>query len=320
MSICGGVAGARGKNPVGIFIHNDAGGSACNMAHYKNWLPGHNKADGFAHYYVCSDGTLQAEDDANKAWHCGQTDGNNNYLSIEVCQSMGDLNIFKANEEKALALAAQKCKQYGITPSNSTIRLHKEVSSTACPHRSVEIHGGDAATKAYFIQRIKELMNPLKQESAKPTPKQVPGDPVNNVGLYYQGHSQSLGWLVKVRDGQTAGTTSFSKRLEALRIFVDELKKVFPDIEIDVKAHIQKKGWILYKNIASDTIIGTVGEALRLEAIEIIVRGLPAGKKLMYRVHVQGKGWTGWTEAGYATGSTGMSIRIEAIQIKIVDA
>ena len=72
---------------------------------------------------------------------------------------MGDLDTFKANEEKALQLAAQKCKQYGITPSESTIMLHQEVYATACPHRSVEIHGGAAQTKAYFINRIKELMN-----------------------------------------------------------------------------------------------------------------------------------------------------------------
>ena len=72
---------------------------------------------------------------------------------------MGDLNVFKANEEKALQLAAQKCKQYGIVPSESTIMLHQEVYATACPHRSVEIHGGAAQTKAYFINRIKELMN-----------------------------------------------------------------------------------------------------------------------------------------------------------------
>ena len=69
------------------------------------------------------------------------------------------LNVFKANEEKALQLAAQKCKQYGITPSASTIMLHQEVYAKACPHRSVEIHGGAAQTKAYFINRIKELMN-----------------------------------------------------------------------------------------------------------------------------------------------------------------
>ena len=160
MSICGGVAGRRGRNPVGIFIHNDAGSRNATAAYYKDWLQTHPLEAGFAHYYVAADGTLQAEDDSNCAWHCGNLDGNLNYLSIETCQSMGDLNTFKLNEEKALTLAAQKCKQYGITPSNSTIRLHREVFATSCPHRSVEIHGGSAADcKAYFIKRITELMN-----------------------------------------------------------------------------------------------------------------------------------------------------------------
>ena len=44
---------------------------------------------------------------------------------------MGDLEIFKKNEENALKLAAQKCKQYGIVPNTNTIRLHKEVFATA---------------------------------------------------------------------------------------------------------------------------------------------------------------------------------------------
>lgn len=161
MSICRGIAGRRGKNPVGIFIHNDAGGSSLNAAYWANELANgsHNKEKGFAHAYCGSDGVRQVEDDANCAWHCGNTDGNINYLSIEVCQSMGDLNTFKQNEERALQWCAQKCKQYGIIPNENTIRLHQEVFATACPHRSVEIHGGAAATKAYFIKRIKELMN-----------------------------------------------------------------------------------------------------------------------------------------------------------------
>lgn len=160
MSICGGIAGRRGKDPVGIFIHNDAGGSCLNAAYWANALANgsHNKENGFAHAYCGSDGIRQVEDDMNCAWHCGNTDGNTNYLSIEVCQSMGDLNTFKQNEERALQWCAQKCKQYGITPNENTIRLHQEVFPTACPHRSVEIHGGVAATKAYFVKRIKELM------------------------------------------------------------------------------------------------------------------------------------------------------------------
>lgn len=159
MSICKGIAGRRGKNPIGIFMHNGADGPNATTEYYKNYLQRANLENGFAHYYVCSDGILQTEDDSNCAWHCGDLNGNLNFLGIEVCQSMGDLNVFKANEEKALQLAAQKCKQYGITPSASTIMLHQEVFATACPHRSVEIHGGAAQTKAYFINRIKELMN-----------------------------------------------------------------------------------------------------------------------------------------------------------------
>lgn len=158
MSICRGVAGRRGANPVGIFIHNDAGSQNANAAFYQKWLQTHNLESGFAHYYVAQDGTLQAEDDINHAWHCGDTAGNNNYLSIEVCQSMGDIDIFKSNEEKALQLAAQKCKQYGIEPNQNTIRLHQEVYATSCPHRSVEIHGGASGCKTYFINRIRELM------------------------------------------------------------------------------------------------------------------------------------------------------------------
>lgn len=159
MSICRGIAGRRGMNPVGIFIHNGADSQNATSEYYKNYLQRANLENGFAHYYVCSDGILQAEDDSNCAWHCGDTNGNVNFLGVEVCQSMGDLDTFKANEEKALQLAAQKCKQYGIVPSESTIMLHQEVYATACPHRSVEIHGGASATKAYFVKRITELMN-----------------------------------------------------------------------------------------------------------------------------------------------------------------
>lgn len=160
MSICNGVAGNRGRNPIGIFIHNDAGSQNANAVFYRNWLQTHPLENGFAHYYVAQDGILQAEDDSKCAWHCGNLDGNLNYLSIEVCQSMGDLDVFKQNEEKAMQLAAQKCKEYGIIPSVDTIRLHQEVYSTSCPHRSVEIHGGRGATKAYFIERIKAYMEP----------------------------------------------------------------------------------------------------------------------------------------------------------------
>lgn len=158
MSICGGIAGIRGRNPNSIFIHNDAGSQAANANFYNTWLRTHNLGNGFAHYYIADDYTLQAEDDSNCAWHCGNAVYNTNALSVEVCQSMGNKDIFLENEKKALQLVAQKCKQYGITPNESTIRLHQEVYATVCPHRSVELHGWAPATKQYFINEIKRYM------------------------------------------------------------------------------------------------------------------------------------------------------------------
>ena len=64
MSICRGVAGLRGGNPRGIFIHNDAGSQNANAAFYRKWSQTHPLENGFAHAYVASDGILYAEDDA----------------------------------------------------------------------------------------------------------------------------------------------------------------------------------------------------------------------------------------------------------------
>ena len=308
MSICGGIAGSRWHNPKGIFIHNDAGTKNANASFYKNWLKSHDLSAGFAHYYVASDGMLQAEDDDKKAWHCGQTDGNNEYLAIEVCQSMGDLATFKSNEEKALQLAAQKCKQYGITPSTSTIRLHQEVSATACPHRSVEIHGGAAETKNYFISRIKELMKGEEDPD---------GDVKDNAGTFqvkkdqmgevsYQGHLRYIGWSNWQCDGAMVGSTGQNRRIEALRIK--------PKGQMTVTAHIKDAGDRVYKNIAKDTVIGTTGKALRIEALKI------ESEDTQYRVRVHQKdlGWSAWAENGQWAGVKGKSKQVEAVEIKVI--
>lgn len=301
MSICNGVAGNRGRNPIGIFIHNDAGSQNANAAFYRNWLQTHPLENGFAHYYVAQDSILQAEDDSNCAWHCGNLDGNLNYLSVEVCQSMGDLDVFKHNEEKAFQLVASKCIQYGITPNENTIRLHQEVYATSCPHRSVEIHGGRGATKAYFIERIKAH---IKQQTAKPSEPPKPKTP-----LWYQAHVSGKGWMDAVNGG-IAGTVGQNRALEAIKI---DMRKL--NFKIKARAHIQNIGLKDFGYIKHDTVIGTTGKGLQMEAIELIAEGLN-GKKLQTRVHIQDIGWTRWT-AGMI-GTIGMNKKIEAIEIRLV--
>ena len=119
-----------------------------------------------------------------------------------------------------------------------------------------------------------------------------------------RGHVQTSGWSGYVGDKETVGTTGKSKRLEALQF--DPLDEV-----IECSAHIQGEGWVHYGVITKDTVIGTVGQADRLECLRF--KG-----NFEFRVHVQGSGWTDWTEAdGIATlGTTGQALRIEAIQFR----
>ena len=152
-------AGVRGYNPTGVVIHNDAGSNGANAGFYNNWLPNHNPENGFAHVYIGNDGRLQASDFSNMAWHCANSYGNANYASWEVCQSEGDLNQFLRNEQAVLDDVAKYMKQWGLTPNHDTVKLHQELSSTSCPRRSVEAHGGTVEScRSYFIAELNKRL------------------------------------------------------------------------------------------------------------------------------------------------------------------
>ena len=161
-------AGVRGHNPTGVVIHNDAGSNGANAGFYNNWLPTHNPENGFAHVYIASDGRLQASDFSNMAWHCANSYGNANYASWEVCQSEGDLNQFLKNEQAVLDDVAKYMKQWGLTPSRDTVKLHQELSSTSCPRRSVEVHGGTVEScRSYFIAELNKRLTGQNKEKGK---------------------------------------------------------------------------------------------------------------------------------------------------------
>ena len=161
-------AGVRGHNPTGVVIHNDAGSNGANAGFYNNWLPTHNPENGFAHVYIASDGRLQASDFSNMAWHCANSYGNANYASWEVCQSEGDLNQFLKNEQAVLDDVAKYMKQWGLTPSRDTVKLHQELSSTSCPRRSVEAHGGTVEScRSYFISELNKRLTGQNKEKGK---------------------------------------------------------------------------------------------------------------------------------------------------------
>ena len=121
--------------------------------------------------------------------------------------------------------------------------------------------------------------------------------------IKYRAHLEDIGWQEWKAEGQTAGTTGESRRLEAIQINAP--------YEIYAKAHMEDMGWVDYGKIDSATIIGTVGESRRLECL--CFKG-----NFKYRVHIEGSGWSCWTNAdGVATlGSVGQALRIEAIEMR----
>lgn len=156
-------------------------------------------------------------------------------------------------------------------------------------------------------------------DSGKDKNPQNAGNPVNDSGFAYRAHVADYGWLDAVRDGQIAGTTGKGKQLEAIKITPPE------GLELSVKFHIQNKGWQTWSGIkkgtssgegssTNDPIIGTVGESLRAEALEVNVISNTTGKNLKYRVHVADYGWTDWVNHEYTAGTVGISKAIEAVQ------
>ncbi|PKE47981.1 N-acetylmuramoyl-L-alanine amidase [Macrococcoides caseolyticum] len=157
--------------PVGVVIHNDAG--TLTGVGYKSFLANHPLENGFAHYYVSEGSILLAQYTDRIAWHTGNQWGNANLIGFEVCQSMSASDAqFLRNEEETFKLVAEVMKSYNMPINEKTVWLHKELSPTACPHRSWDLHGRSVASvKKYFVERIQFYANggkaPAKAKGCK---------------------------------------------------------------------------------------------------------------------------------------------------------
>ncbi len=144
--------------------------------------------------------------------------------------------------------------------------------------------------------------------------------------ILYSGHQQTYGNLSQVSDGAELGKTGVSKRLEAVSISKgDALSNVSGSIQYRV--HVQSYGTMGW--VSDGALAGTTGQSKRIEAIQIRLTGqLSEQYDIYYSVHTQKYGWTKWTKglseeddtngtAGWC-GTNGLSIRVEAIKIKLV--
>ncbi|MBK1813890.1 glucosaminidase domain-containing protein [Clostridium sp. YIM B02505] len=133
------------------------------------------------------------------------------------------------------------------------------------------------------------------------------------LGVKYNTHVQNVGWQDYVYDGQFAGTSGQSLRLEGIHI---SLENPIPGMKIRYQTHVQNEGWQDWKY--NGTQAGSVGKGERLEAIRIALEGQPVGYHIQYQVHVQNIGWQDWVQDGELSGTEGKGLRLEGIKIRIV--
>lgn len=172
---------------------------------------------------------------------------------------------------------------------------------------SVGTAGQSLRVEAIKIKLVKDGEDPALDTSFIDCDKSFDGGKLLSV----QAHVQRLGWMDAVGNGEVAGTTGMSLRVEALNI-----ASVGLDVpgSLMAEGHVQGKGWTGY----TTGMVGTTGQGKRLEAIRIKLTGEAASKyDVYYRTHVARIGWLNWASNGANSGTSGMAAPVEAVQIML---
>lgn len=145
------------------------------------------------------------------------------------------------------------------------------------------------------------------------------------IGIAYRGHVQNQGNMPKPEGTMVSGPDALGTRGQSLRVegFWLDLSGDLPaGAKLVYQVHVENRGWMA--PVSDGDFAGTSGESLRVESIRIKLENLP-GYDVYYRGHVQNVGdipqvdgkW-GWVKNGADLGTTGSSLRLEELQVKIV--
>ena len=264
--------------------------------------------------------TLKQRTDAANAWKADF------FLSIHINASGGTgyedyrYNKLSASSETGKIQATiheevmKKLKPFGVVDRGANAgNLHvlRESNMSAMLSENLFIDtkkDADLLNSNSFLDAVAEghVNGLVKAFNLKKKVEETEDSKTKTPSIVYEAHVQGIGWQGKKKDGQTAGTTGQSKRLEALTVKLENTSAI-----LEMEGHVQGVGWTTLRT--NGEVIGTISESLRLEAVKIKAKGLT----VQYRVHVEKDGWTAWKKDGEAAGTTGQAKRIEAIQIKL---
>ena len=137
---------------------------------------------------------------------------------------------------------------------------------------------------------------------------------ITKPSIYYQAHISQDGWLDYVGDSEIAGNIEKSYALEAFKIGIDNISSNY---QLNVKTYDKVNGWVNYYNVKGDTIIGSTGKSLSLQAINATLNNND-GYKLQYRTYLSNQGWSDWSNQGSVSGVTSGDNEIKAVMFRII--
>ena len=313
---CGGY---RNGKPEGVLLHEPANtGLIQNQIAYELRDPENN---GIVHAWSSDAEIREILSTDYKCWGAGGV-ANARFAQIECCRFDNKARAV-ASIDRGLFWAAYQLFYYNLPCTDAT----KTGSGTVWTHLAVSRFLGNtdhtdpiaywssvgvswdaafAQTKRYYdaLHAGDSTVVPaLGQTSAAvATPKPVASPTVTFSG---QAHIQNKGWVEMANN--VLGTVGESLRLEAFSLVVKNKGVVQP---MDGVIHVQDIGDVGYQS--GTNLFGTVGQEKRLEAVKINV-----GNGVQYRAHIENLGWSVWVRSGEWVGTTGKSLRIEAIEFRI---
>lgn len=134
-----------------------------------------------------------------------------------------------------------------------------------------------------------------------------------NISVKYESYVQDAGWIEKVSNGATSGTTGKSKRLEAFTVSLENN----PRVNVSYSAYVEGSGW---QNFANEPdVAGIAGKGKKLEAIKIkLDGGFQDLYHIYYRLHVAQMGWLDWSMDGNPNGTKDYGYQVEAMEVVIL--
>ena len=134
--------------------------------------------------------------------------------------------------------------------------------------------------------------------------------------LVYEAFVEGKGWQGAKTNGQIIGTTGEARAIRQVTMKIDtsEADSAYTG-NIEYRLHVAKVGWQDWKT-NGDVSGDGINQA---EAIQIRLTGeLEKYAEIYYRTYVEKYGWLGWTKNGQIAGTTSISYKLQAIQVKIV--